>query len=137
MPFSGPLEDRELIRELIADYCDAVNQRDPVAFGATWTPDAVWSLPFLGIEGITGHESIVAAWNQAMALFSFVHFMSQVGLIEVEGDRATVRCYTSEVTVAADGGAERRPCGRYDDVCVKVDGKWLFERRTFHVLYGT
>jgi hypothetical protein len=31
MPFSGPPEDRQLICELIADYCDAVNQRNDVA----------------------------------------------------------------------------------------------------------
>ena len=54
MPFSGPLDDRQLIGELIADYCDAVNRRDDVAWGATWDEDGVWSLPFLGIEGIRG-----------------------------------------------------------------------------------
>ena len=136
MPFSGPLEDRELIRELIADYCEAVNQRDEVAWGATWAEDAVWSLPFLGIDGITGKPNIVAAWCQGMALFSFVHMMAQAGSIRIDGDRALVRCYTSEVTVAADSGVERRPCGRYDDVCVKRDGKWRFLSRTFTLLYG-
>ena len=54
MPFSGPLDDRQLISELIADYRDAVNQRDDVAWGATWAEDAVWSLPFLGLDGIRG-----------------------------------------------------------------------------------
>jgi uncharacterized protein (TIGR02246 family) len=136
MPFSGPLADRELIRELIADYCDAVNQRDEIAWGATWTEDGVWSLPFLGIESIAGKASIVAAWRQGMALFSFAHMMAEAGRIDVEGDRAVVRCYTAEVTVAADSGVERRPCGRYDDVCVKRDGKWLFLSRTFEVLHG-
>ena len=136
MPFSGPLPERELIRELIADYCDAVNRRDDVAWGATWDEDSVWSLPFLGIEGIRGRANIVAAWKQAMGLFSFAHMMAQAGRIEVDGERALVRCYTAEVTVLADSGAEKRPCGLYEDICVKRDGRWLFQSRTFHVLHG-
>ena len=136
MPFSGPLDDRQLIGELIADYCDAVNRRDDVAWGATWHEDGVWSLPFLGIEGIRGRANIVSAWKQAMALFSFAHMMAQAGRIEIDGECALVRCYTAEVTVLADGGAERRPCGLYEDVCVKRDGRWLFQSRTFHVLHG-
>jgi ketosteroid isomerase-like protein len=136
MPFSGPPEDRQLICELIADYCDAVNQRNDVAWGATWDEDAVWSLPFLGIDGIRGRANIVSAWKQAMALFSFAHMMAQAGRIEVDGDRALVRCYTSEVTVAADSGTERRPSGLYEDVCVNRGGRWLFQSRTFHVLHG-
>jgi ketosteroid isomerase-like protein len=136
MPFSGPLEDRQLIGELIADYCDAVNRRDDVTWGATWDEDSVWSLPALGIEGIRGRPNIVAAWKQAMGLFSFAHMIAQVGRIEIDGDRALVRCYTSEVTVAADGGTERRPRGLYEDICVKRGGRWLFQSRTFHVLHG-
>jgi ketosteroid isomerase-like protein len=136
MPFSGPLGERQLISELIADYCDAVNRRDDVAWGATWDEDSVWSLPFLGIEGIRGRANIVSAWKQAMGLFSFAHMMAQAGRIEVDGERALVRCYTAEVTVLADSGAEKRPCGLYEDICVKHDGRWLFQSRTFHVLHG-
>jgi hypothetical protein len=62
--------------------------------------------------------------------------MAQAGRIEVDGERALVRCYTAEVTVLADSGAERRPCGLYEDVCVKRGGRWLFQSRTFHVLHG-
>jgi ketosteroid isomerase-like protein len=79
MPFSGPLGERQLISELIADYCDAVNRRDDVAWGATWDEDSVWSLPFLGIEGIRGRANIVSTWKQAMGLFSFAHMMAQAG----------------------------------------------------------
>ena len=115
MPFSGPLDERQLISELIADYCDAVNRRDAVAWGATWDEDGVSDLPFLGIDGMRGRANIVSTWKQAMALFSFAHMMAQAGRIEVDGDRALVRCYTSEVTVLADSGAERRPA-----VCMRM-----------------
>jgi hypothetical protein len=71
-----------------------------------------------------------------MELFSFANMMTQAGHIEIDGDRARVRSYTSEVLVLADGGGEQRPRGLYEDVCVKRGGRWLFQSRTFHALHG-
>jgi len=135
MPFSGPLEDREQIRELLYSYCDAVNQRDAEAWGRTWAEDSEWQLPHLDIQGIQGREAIVASWLEAMELFPFVHMMAQAGSIEVTGDRAVMRSYTAEVAVMGDG-KEIRPRGQYDDVCVREGGRWLFSRRKFTVLHG-
>lgn len=135
MPYSGPLDDRELIRELLERYCDAVNQRDADAWGATWAEHSAWLLPHLGLDGITGRTNIVNAWLEAMKLFPFVNMMAQAGSIEVDGNRAVMRSYTAEVAVMQDG-KEIRPRGQYDDVCVKQNGTWLFERRKFTVLHG-
>ena len=135
MAFTGPLEDRQQIRELLESYCDAVNVRDAQAWGQTWAEDSVWELPHLDIDGIRGREAIVAAWVEAMKLFPFVNMMAHAGSIEVEGDRALMRSYTDEVAVMEDG-KEIRPRGRYDDVCVRHDGQWLFARRKFTVLHG-
>ena len=135
MPHTGPLAERELIRELLERYCDAVNQRDAVAWGATWAEDAAWELPHLEVVGIQGREAIVAAWKEAMALFPFVNMMAQAGSIEVDGERAVMRSYTAEVAVLQDG-KEIRPRGRYDDVCVKQGGEWRFQHRKFTVLHG-
>ena len=43
MGFTGPLEDRLAIRELIDDYNDAVARFDAEAWGDTWTDDAEWA----------------------------------------------------------------------------------------------
>lgn len=134
MPFTGPLEDRELIRELIDTYCEGVAQRDAAVWGSTWAEDSIWSLPHLNID-VTGRAAIVEAWKAGMALFPFVQMMSQCGSIEVSGDTAVVRCYTDEVAITQEG-KEIRPRGQYDDVCVKRDGQWLFKQRTFKVLHG-
>lgn len=135
MPFTGPLQDRELIRELLDNYCDAVNQRDGEAWGKTWAEDGVWQLPHLGMDGISGREAIVAGWLEAMELFPFVHMMAQAGSIEVDGERAVMRSYTAEVAVMQDG-TEIRPRGQYDDLCILRDGQWLFAHRKFTVLHG-
>jgi uncharacterized protein (TIGR02246 family) len=135
MPYSGPLEDRERIRELLESYCDAVNQRDARAWGETWAEDGLWQLPHLGLEGIRGRSAIVDSWKDAMELFPFVHMMAQAGSIEVAGDRAEMRSYTAEVAVMQDG-KEIRPRGQYDDVCVRAGDRWVFAQRKFTVLHG-
>ena len=45
MPFTGPAEDRELIRELLACYADAVTRQDLDAYLDCWTDDARRSGP--------------------------------------------------------------------------------------------
>ncbi len=128
-------EDQLAIRALLERYCDGVNQRDADIWGSTWAEDAVWELPHLDMEGITGRDNIIAAWLQAMELFPFVNMMAHPGYISVAGDRATMRSYTSEVAVMQDG-TQIEPRGEYEDECVRVDGEWRFSLRRFRVLHG-
>ena len=128
-------QDQLAIRALLERYCDGVNQRDAEIWGSTWAEDAVWELPHLDMAGITGREEIVAAWLEAMKLFPFVNMMAHPGFIEVSGDRAVMRSYTSEVAVMQDG-SEIAPRGEYEDECVRVNGEWKFSLRRFKVLHG-
>ena len=114
-------EDELAIRSLLERYCEGVNQRDAAVWGSTWAEDAVWELPHLGMDGLKGRDTIVGAWLEAMKLFPFVNMMAMPGMISVEQDRATMRSYTDEVAVTADG-SELRPRGQYDDELVKVGG---------------
>lgn len=130
MPYTGPAEDRQAIRELIEEYADAVTQCDADAWGAVWTEDATWSLPQYPEIGTThGRPAIVAMWVEAMKVYPGIMFEAWPGSIEVDGDRAVVRSYSSEVY--DQGGSVHRDRGVYDDVCVRQNGKWLFASRTF------
>ena len=136
MAFSGPIEDRLAIRELVDIYADAVNQRDAELWGSTWAEGSSWKLPVIpGMENVAGKENIVAAWNAGMAMFPFIFMSISVGDIQVDGDTATARAYTTEVGTTLDG-TEIRPRGQYDDKLIKVDGEWLFIERIFNSLYG-
>jgi len=136
MAFSGPIEDRLAIRELMDIYADAVNQRDAELWGSTWAEGSSWKLPVIpGMENVAGKENIVAAWNAGMAMFPFIFMSISVGDIQVDGDTATARAYTTEVGTTLDG-TEIRPRGQYDDKLIKVDGEWLFKERIFNSLYG-
>lgn len=130
MPFTGPSEDRLAIRELLETYADAVTQNDPAAWGATWAEDGEWSLPDYPELGTTkGREAIVAMWIEAMKAYPGIMFEAWPGSIEIDGDRAVMLSYTSEIY--DQEGLTKRDRGIYQDVCVKRGGKWLFQSRVF------
>ncbi len=134
MPFTGPAEDRLAIRDLLDSYADAVTRCDADAWGATWADDAEWSLPDYPEIGTTkGKTAIVAMWVEAMKAYPGIMFEAWPGSIEITGDRATVRSYTSEVY--DQSGITLRDRGAYDDVCIKTGGKWLFASRTFRNIH--
>ena len=130
MPFTGPAEDRLAIRELLEAYADAVNRCDAGDWSATWADDAEWSLPdYPEIGTTTGKAAIVTMWVEAMKAYPGIRFQAWPGSIEVNGVRATMRSYTSEVY--DQNGMTLRDMGAYEDTCIKVDGQWLFSRRSF------
>ncbi len=134
MPFTGPAEDRLAIRELLDTYADAVTRRDADGWGATWAEDAAWSLPDYPEIGTTnGRTAIVAMWIEAMKAYPDIMFEAWPGSIDVDGNRAVMRSYTSEVY--DQGGITMRDRGVYEDVCVKVDGQWRFASRSFRNIH--
>lgn len=126
--------DRLAIRELLERYCDGVNQRDAEIWGSTWAENSVWELPHLEMQA-KGRDNIVAMWKEGMALFPFVNMLAQPAYINIHGDRAAMRSYTTEVAVMQDG-TEIRPLGEYYDECVKENGEWKFSVRKFTVMHG-
>jgi ketosteroid isomerase-like protein len=130
MPFTGPAEDRLAIRELLDAYADAVCRCNAADWGATWAQDAEWSLPDYPEIGTTrGKAAIVAMWVEAMKSYPGIRFQAWPGSIEVDGDRARVTSYTSEVY--DQDGDTLRDMGAYVDMCVKTEGRWLFASRSF------
>jgi uncharacterized protein (TIGR02246 family) len=134
MPYTGPFEDRLAIRELLEVYADAVNRNDAEAWSTTFAEEAEWSLPDYPEIGTTsGKTAIVAMWVEAMKPYPGIMFEAWPGSIEVQGDTATMRSYTSEVYDQGDKTVRDR--GVYEDTCVKQDGRWLFKSRSFRKLH--
>ena len=132
MTFTGPIEDRILIRELIETYNDGVFRRDAELWGGLWAEEASWHI--FG-QDIKGREKILAMWIQAMKTFSYVGFFASPGAISVLGEAAVTRVYVQETLVS--GGQLRSVQGRYDDELIKISGKWLFQSRRYEVLYDS
>ena len=125
--FSGPEQDRLLIRELIDSYSDAVMLGDAEAWGSTWAEDGRWVIR--GRE-IAGRDAIVGAWRSAMASFRAVMFHAFPGSIQVDGDQATLRTHTFEHLEPTEGPI-RLQAGLYSDRLVKRKGRWMFAERSF------
>ncbi len=133
MNFSGPMEDRLQIRELMDTYADAVCRADATAYAGCWADEgAIWSIPWYPAIGtIEGKENILATWTEAMKTFAGDNFVMVPGSIHVDGTSARVTAYTSE---AYDiGETVFRDRGYYEDTCIKVEGRWYFKERTFHL----
>jgi len=136
MAFVGTVEDRLAIRELLEAYADAVCVVDADAWGATWAEDSVWELPdYPQIGQISGRSNIIAAWMAALAQYPGIIFIATPGSIVIEGERAAVRSYTSEVFDDQANGKTTRDRGRYDDIVIRQNGRWLFKKRRFKKLH--
>ena len=143
MAYTGPLEDRLEIRELIEAYADAVMIRDAEAWGQVWAKDAYWSLPEVpGHEEFRGRNAIVKGWVDSMTQYASMTdygepmiYIATPGAIEVDGDEATSRVYTSEIYKDAKTKNEIRVRGQYDDQLRRIDGHWLYTRRIYKILH--
>jgi hypothetical protein len=72
-------------------------------------------------------------WKQMMSSFSFVGFFASAGPIVVDGDTAHAVWYQQEFLHQKDG-VKRTIVGKYEDDCVKVDGRWYFQKRIYQIL---
>ena len=131
MAFIGPVEDRIAIRELIDTYNDAVNCFDETAWAKTWASDAEWHLPG---NVISGKSAIVKMWKTAMESFDYVGFFAAPGMINVDGDKASLRTHVRETLVPSGQQAQHLE-GLYNDQLVRIDGQWHFQQRIYTIVY--
>lgn len=124
---SDGLNDRIAIRELLETYSDAIIVRDKDRWAATWADDATWRFR---TGEVHGRAQIVATWEKAMSGFDSVWFMAYPGMIEIDGDTATVRTHTFE-HLAPSGGTPRLQAGIYEDKLVRTSDGWRFFERSF------
>jgi hypothetical protein len=119
------------IRRVTAEYMCAVDERDPDALAATFTPDG--AIEVVGVRAHTGREEVakVALRDRGSALH-----LTTDPIIDVDGDRATQVC---RLLIARAGGDEKTPvtvyeAGTYLDELVRTADGWLFARRTVNLL---
>lgn len=143
MAFTGPLEDRVAIRELMDTHAHGVMAQDAELWSTIWAEDAYWALPeYPDLGGFSGKEAIVAGWVESMKHYGLdgctkpmVYFM-QPGSIMVEGDRATAVAYTIEIFDDPATGKRIHATGRYDDELERRGGRWLFTRREYRTVFA-
>lgn len=129
MAFTGPVEDRNAIRELYDHYADAANRADRAAWLGCYAEDALWKTHYFEL---TGREAIGLQYDAIMAEVVDTTFFTQIGSIEVDGDTARARAFCAE-SLLQQGGGTYELTGEYNDDLVRRGGQWSFLRRVYLV----
>lgn len=129
MAFEGPVEDRLLIRELFGTYSDATFRGDVEAWLACWTEDGVRAQ---AKTEYAGKAALRAMWEKVWGVLDRMAFFTEIGAIEVAGDRASARSYCREILLLK-GGDLRKVVGVYTDELVRQNGGWLFAHREYQL----
>jgi uncharacterized protein (TIGR02246 family) len=132
-------EDRAEIEDLMARYLFALDWNDFDAYADMFTEDA--EIEFS--SGLTkGRDNIVAAVKAFKGRIGTIykdengdpailrHVVAHK-VIRVEGDRAFATSFWYEMANDGPGGQPQiGTFGHYEDELVRVDGRWLFSRRS-------
>ena len=124
-------EDRVGIMELIARYAQCIDGGDRDGYAANFVPDATveW------VNGSVHGRDEIRAWagemmdtGQVGSDPAKVRHFAGLPYITGDGERASARTYVILFTLDETG--VRVPfVGSYTDTCVRVEGRWLFEKR--------
>ena len=126
--------EKTQIDNLVANFADAVNQRDIKKFESLWIAEGVWEIepPFnVRAEQI---DRISSTFSRLLDGWEFFIQIAHHGVVEINGDRATARWYMTEVGRNTEGEGFQK-YGVYRDRLVKQDNTWLFAQRTYHFTY--
>lgn len=118
------LEALQEIRDLIARYAIHYDDKDWEQFGRLWTEDAAFVANGIAFEG---REPMLAFLTTCLPADYNGKHMNSPPLIELAPDGQTATGKTDVVWIAQN--FENTIVGRYDDLFVKRDGRWLISRR--------
>lgn len=126
---SSALEDKDAIRELLADYCVSLDNDRHDEMAALFTEDGTWDTAF---GSGTTRAGIVAQLQKIAALATGprprrIHHCTNI-VIRLSGDSAKV---TSNWVVVenSEAGPRISSAGAYADDLVKLNGGWFFKYR--------
>ena len=128
------LEDDAAIRDLVARFADTTTRDDNEGFAALWVPNATFIINKPISMSATGTVEILAMLRKLReGRDFFVQFVNS-GVLDIQENHASARWILHE---SAKGPDEHyyTPYGLFFDELEKIDGKWLFTRRSFEYLF--
>ena len=124
------LEEKDAIREVLAEYCFRLDGGDYDGMAALFTEDGTWDTAF---GKATGREAIAALAGDIRARAGDqrprgIHLVTNI-VITFDGEAAAdVRSNWTVVQNGADG-PKIGSGGAYHDQMVRLGGRWLFRYR--------
>ena len=126
------------IRDLAARFSDAVNRRDPDAFGDLFADDGVWEIGEPFPRRVAGRQNVITMFKNLRAPWDFFFQMTHSGVIDVAADRqtATARWEIQEMARTPDGSQSYNNVAMYYDRLVRTaDSSWRFAERRYHYVW--
>lgn len=123
------LEDKDEIRELTARYCYAVVAQDGDALLDMFASDGEFHM---GTSSWRDQAELSKLYKEQVGAIGPKPFI-QNHVVQVNGDTATGNCAV-EIRVI-EKGESVTACGHYDDNYRRVNGKWKFAKRVFHLYH--
>ncbi|OBK71715.1 nuclear transport factor 2 family protein [Mycobacterium sp. 1274761.0] len=120
--------DRDEIVELTHRYASAIDDQQYARLAEVFTEDA--DIDYGEVGHWTGAAE-VAQFMEAVHVGA-AHTMHRMTnqVINVDGDRASVRTYVDALILTADGSGVN-PVGYYDDVAVRTAAGWRIAQRSY------
>lgn len=121
------------LRQLVARYCDGVQQRDADIWGSTWANDASWDLG--RGKPVSGRANIVKAWTNAMKGFDWAVQVAPLTVFDINesAGEGTGRVTVQERFRTTDGNTGSL-LAIYHDRYVRTTLGWLFAERRLEVI---
>jgi SnoaL-like protein len=124
------LEDKDAIRELMAQYCFHFDNGEFEDWLQLFTTDGAFDL---GVRGRFAGRDSLRQFLKVIPLTNGLPMMRHCvmnSIVRVDGERATARSYV--VVVQGGDVPGISVAGRYEDRLVKVAGTWQFIERKVH-----
>jgi uncharacterized protein (TIGR02246 family) len=124
------LEEKDAIREVLAQYCFALDDGRFDDMAACFTEDGTWHTFFGQATGRKAIAEFAAGLraHRAGAAPRAIHHVTNI-VITLDGDTAQVRSNWTTVQNSPQG-PKIGSGGAYDDDMAKIGGRWLFRYRT-------
>jgi 3-phenylpropionate/cinnamic acid dioxygenase small subunit len=123
------IEDKDAIRELLAEYCFRLDDGRYDEMAALFTEDGIWDTAFGSATGRAAVAQLAADLRAHAGADRprAVHLVTNI-VIALDGRRARVRSNWLVMQNSADG-PKIGSGGAYYDEIVERDGRWLFYHR--------
>jgi len=127
MTVADVLAERQAIVDVTIRYSWALDSRDWDALDEVFTADATADLG----RPLEGRAAIKGRIRDALAPLDASQHVVATHQVELDGDRATCRCYlqAQHVKAGTDGGELFMFGGRYEDRFVRTAAGWRIQHR--------
>jgi hypothetical protein len=124
------------IRNLSAQFCDAVNYNDPATFSTLWTANSVWEIGEPYVSRANGRAEIAALLERLRQSWAFFVQLTHSGVIEFQTtSAANARWSMREVARSPDGSQSYDNLAIYVDRLERNEGVWRFAHRSYHYIW--